>query len=190
MIRLVIAGPVGVGKTTAVRSMAAGDPVRTEVALPGIEDSSKLTTTAAMDFSNVVLPDGRELQVYGMPGQERFGYSRSILLSRGDGVLLLLDGSDPDIELKCSHWLSVLDSRREGVPLVIGVTHTDLAPYFTMQCIRDVLGQIGADVPAFQLDARNRDDCFTLLSTTIEHVSATARPVPREASLPPARAHT
>lgn len=75
-IKLVLAGPVGAGKTTAIRSIADSDPISTEMPLTTGALGDKTTTTVAFDFATIVLDDGTPVMVYGLPGQEHYAFMR------------------------------------------------------------------------------------------------------------------
>ena len=68
--KVLVAGPVGVGKTTAVQSVS-DVPVLTTEAQPTDETRlHKPTTTVAMDFGVVQLNRSQTIHIYGTPGPE------------------------------------------------------------------------------------------------------------------------
>ena len=161
--KLVLAGPVGAGKTTAIRSITDSAPISTEVPMSEGALGDKTTTTVALDFANTVLEDGTPLLVYGMPGQDRFSFMRSILLQDAFGVVVVLNGHDEDVAAQCSYWLREVAMVDATLPIVIGVTHTDLMPGFSIAPIREAIRDAGTVVPAFTFDARNKEQTFHLL---------------------------
>jgi uncharacterized protein len=87
--KIVIFGAFGAGKTTLIRTV---DPESTHIEA----NCAGGTTTVALDFGRTDL-DGRQLHIYGTPGQERFEFAREIIAKGMDGAVLLVDaGSPPD----------------------------------------------------------------------------------------------
>ncbi|MCW8194590.1 GTP-binding protein [Proteobacteria bacterium 005FR1] len=162
-LKLVIAGPVGAGKTTAIRSLADMEPVSTEMALTDGAMGEKTTTTVALDFSTVLLDDGTPLLVYGLPGQERFDHMRPIVISGAVGVIVLLDGSDAKVTTDCEHWLDAVRSIDPTLPVVVGVTKTDTTANFHMGQLREVVQRSGLPIPVFTVDARDREQTAHLV---------------------------
>lgn len=154
--KLVFAGPVGAGKTTAIRTVTDSEPISTEMPLTEGATGDKTTTTVALDFSTAVLDDGTPLFVYGLPGQERFAHMRPIVLEGAFGVAIMVDGSADDVAAQCEHWLREIRLLRPDIAIVVGITHTDLAPAFTLGPIREAIRRNGAPVPTFTFDARDR----------------------------------
>jgi signal recognition particle receptor subunit beta len=161
--KLVFAGPVGAGKTTAIRTVTDREPISTEMPLSEGPIGSKTTTTVALDFSTATLDDGTPLLVYGLPGQERFAFMRSIVLEGAFGVVVVLDGSSADIGRECEHWMREIRAIRSDLAIVVGITHTDETPSFTLAPIREAIRRSGAPVPTFTFDARDRAQTIHLV---------------------------
>ena len=69
--KLVFAGPVGAGKTTAIQSLSDIEVVRTEANATDEVRLLKQTTTVAMDYGRMNLPNGDQVRLFGTPGQKR-----------------------------------------------------------------------------------------------------------------------
>ena len=120
-IKLVLAGPVGAGKSTAINSIADSAPVSTEMPLLEGSYGEKTTTTVAMDFATIHLDGEAPLFVYGLPGQEHFSFMRSIILEGALGVILLLNAAESDIAEQCNYWLDDLRKIQPNIRIVIGI---------------------------------------------------------------------
>ncbi len=162
-VKLVLAGPMGTGKTTALASLSDTPPVSTEMPMLDGAMGDKTTTTVALDFSTVMLDDGTPLQMFGLPGQEHFGHMRQIILNGAFGVILLLSGDDPDVAEHGKRWVSVVRDVDEGMPMVIGITRTDLAPEFRMDTVRKAVNSGTAPIPIFTVDVRDTEQTRQLV---------------------------
>ncbi|MGH8492159.1 MAG: GTP-binding protein [Moraxellaceae bacterium] len=171
-IKLVLAGPVGAGKSTAINSIADSAPVSTEMPLLEGGYGEKTTTTVAMDFATINMDGEPPLFVYGLPGQEHFAFMRSIILEGALGIILLLNAADANINKECQHWLDALRASHPDIPIVIGITHADCTMSFSMGDIRAVLRSRGEMLPAFTVDARNREQMHQLVRALLSEIIA------------------
>jgi len=80
-LKLVFAGPVGAGKTTAIAAIADAPPVSTDTPMSEGSMGDKTTTTVAFDFATLKTEEGDLVFLYGLPGQERFDFMRRIILT-------------------------------------------------------------------------------------------------------------
>lgn len=156
-LKLVLAGPVGSGKTTAIRSIADTEPVSTEMPLTEGSTSEKRTTTVALDFATVALDENAPpLLVYGIPGQEHFSFMRAIVTAGAIGAIVVLDGTAADISDQCRNWLGAMRDAAPNMGLVVGITKTEIAPDFNIREVREVARQFGPSIPILTFDARDR----------------------------------
>lgn len=162
-LKLVLAGPVGAGKSTAIRAIADGEPVSTEMPMSEGAIGDKTTTTVALDFATVQLDDDQPLLVYGLPGQAYFSHMRSIVLEGAVGALLLLDGTAPDLIEVCREWLQSLRDLQPDLAIVIGITHTEKMDSFDTRAVQAVVKSMGPPIPIFTFDARDRDQTSHLV---------------------------
>lgn len=168
--RILFLGPVGAGKTTAVRAISDIDVVDTEVLASDEVGQLKATTTVAMDMGVVQLGDERVV-LYGAPGQDRFDFMWEILLEQSEAVMLVLDHSAADPVADLARYHAALLSRRERrLPLMIGLTHTDCVPDRSLGIYDSYLRPAKARCacpacapPVQAMDARSRNDVRAVL---------------------------
>jgi small GTP-binding protein len=95
--KIVVAGPVGAGKTTFINTISEIETVATEAPISdGSGTATKTTTTVGIDFGRITLGGGLELYLFGTPGQERFSFMWDIVSTGMLGVILLLDCERPE----------------------------------------------------------------------------------------------
>ncbi len=97
--KIVVAGPFAAGKTTLITTVSDRPVVGTEAPTSGHEAAVKATTTVGMEYGTLSAGDdhlGVELDLYGVPGQERFSFMWDIVGMGMDGLFLLVDGTSPE----------------------------------------------------------------------------------------------
>ena len=72
--KIIFAGPVGAGKTTAIDTISDIPVVSTEQAASDEVALRKSNTTVAMDYGVLNLDDGLRVHLYGAPGQDCFDF--------------------------------------------------------------------------------------------------------------------
>lgn len=114
-LKVVVFGSFHAGKSTFIQAI---DPASRHVQAEGEEGS----TTVAIDFGRVEIL-GRQVHLFGTPGQERFDFVREFTEKRMDAAILMVDCSNPvdDFTLKLYSHLT-----GTGVPVGIMLNKCDL----------------------------------------------------------------
>lgn len=160
--RVVLFGPMGIGKTTAIRSLCGDAAVDCDVPNLDIARHEKATTTVGTDFGIVRMDDGEELHVYGSPGQDRFGFLRQWLLSFAVGTLILVDVNDAAALEQAVQTLAEVEQHAPQAASVVVVARP--APPDQMQGFAERLAErCGRAVPMLEVDLRERDQMFGAL---------------------------
>ena len=167
--KLVFAGPVGAGKTTAIQSLSDIEVVRTEASATDDVKQLKQTTTVAMDYGVLNLPGGEKVMLYGTPGQERFNFMWEILSEGGIGLVLLINNANPDPLADLQGYLHAFKDFISKTAVAIGVTHMDRAEAPDLDADRTRLASLGHQPPpaVFRVDARSRDDVAMLVKALL-----------------------
>ncbi len=165
--KVLVAGSVGVGKTTAVKS-ASDDPILTTEAQP--TDFTRLqkdSTTIAMDFSVIWLDDQIKVHLYGTPGQERFDFMWSVLAQGAEGVILLADDTSNNVFQEIQVYLDAFEAMVHKRQLVLGVTRLRDEGDRALQRYRDYFSRRQMNVPVLEADPRSRHDIIVLIRASL-----------------------
>lgn len=174
LVKLLVAGPFGVGKTTFIRSLSETAPLHTEEImtqsgalvddLAGIRDKS--ATTVAIDFGRLTLPDDIVLYMFGTPGQRRFRPLWEDIARGALGALVLSDTR------RLADSFEVMDIIEEaGLRYAVAVNNFPDSPRHSPEELRDHL-DLHPDTPLVICDARDRDQSADALIALVGHVLA------------------
>lgn len=166
------AGPMGAGKTTAIRALSEIEVVSTEAVNSDRTTSDKATTTVALDYGEISVNDAEKIRLYGIPGQRRFDFMWSILTERAEGVILLVNADiENPVETAIDYVKEFYELYEHG-GIVIGLTRADLVPEALIEEYANALADEMPDVliPVFTVDARSNADMTILLMTLVANV--------------------
>lgn len=168
--RILFLGSVGAGKTQAIKTISDIEVLSTEEQATDATALIKVNTTVAMDMGLMRLGSEGQVVLYGAPGQERFSFMWEILLEQAQGVVILLNHSEPDAMAALDHYVRALRRLSAGrpPPFVVCVTHSDQCADGNLDGYRNYL-QLhaqdlhGSRIPVFRTDAREKRDVRNIL---------------------------
>lgn len=174
LVKLLVAGPFGVGKTTLIRALSETPPLHTEEVmtqsgafvddLAGVRE--KTTTTVAIDFGRLTLPGDLVLYLFGTPGQKRFRPLWQDIARGALGALVLADTR------RLADSFEVMDIIEEaGLRYAVAVNTFPDAPQYTPEKLREAL-DLHPDTPLVMCDARDREQSVDALIALVGHVLA------------------
>ncbi|WP_293760106.1 ATP/GTP-binding protein [uncultured Aquitalea sp.] len=161
--KIIFAGPVGAGKTTAIGAISDIEPVTTDAKASDMTLNRKGHTTVALDYGVLKLDEDTKVHLYGTPGQERFDFMWDILSQGGIGLILLLDNSRPSPVKDLQFFLNAFRDMLKIAPLVIGITKTDIKSSPSIETYAGLLEKFDMRPPIFEIDARSREDVKELV---------------------------
>jgi signal recognition particle receptor subunit beta len=141
IMRLVVTGPVGAGKSTFIRSISEIAVVDTDCRATDETTLIKPKTTVAFDFGRLSFGPEMALHLYGTPGQSRFDFMWDILIQKAHAYILLVAAHRPS-EFIDARRIRAFMRQRSQVPMIIGLTHTDSPYAWDMQNTAIALGYL------------------------------------------------
>lgn len=165
--KVLFTGPVGAGKTTAIRTLSDSLPVMTDEIATDHTKQRKTNTTVAMDYGVLHLDHNEIVHLYGTPGQDRFDFMWEILRDGALGLLLLMDNARPDPLGDLHHFLDAYEPFIATTAVAIGITRTDVQAEPRRQAYVDVVASRGLHCPVFTIDAREYDEVSLLLQSLL-----------------------
>ena len=173
ILRVVVTGSVGAGKTSFIRAISEIEVVDTDKQATDETADIKNTTTVAMDFGRLTFAENQALHLYGTPGQFRFDFMWDILIEKADAYILLVDAHRPD-HLRHNRRILNFMNQRVRIPYLIGLTHTDLPDAWETSDIAVALGFVDEDnrPPIVNVNANDRTEVFGCLIALIEELTS------------------
>ncbi|WP_330346068.1 ATP/GTP-binding protein [Streptomyces longwoodensis] len=182
LVKILVAGPFGVGKTTLIDSVSEIRPLHTEEHLSeasaGVDDLAgvrdKTTTTVAIDFGRVSLAGGVVLYLFGTPGQERFRSLWDDIAYGALGALVLVDSRRIDASFDV---LALVEE--SGLPYAVAFNAFPDAPrHYGEAQLRRAL-DLEPGTPMVTCDARDANSSVDALLALVDHLIATQEAVSR-----------
>ncbi|GFE24792.1 Signal recognition particle receptor subunit beta, a GTPase [Streptomyces sp. SceaMP-e96] len=174
LVKLLIAGPFGVGKTTLIRALSETPPLHTEEVMTqtgaAVDDLAgvreKTTTTVAIDFGRLTLPGDLVLYLFGTPGQKRFRPLWQDIARGALGALVLADTR------RLADSFEVMDIVEEaGLRYAVAVNTFPDAPEYSVEKLREAL-DLHPETPLVMCDARDQEQSVDALIALVGHVLA------------------
>lgn len=171
--KLLFIGPVGAGKTSAIRALCdEHHNLETEAKASDITGLRKATTTVAMDYGCLTLSDGEAVQLYGTPGQARFRFMWDLLANNlaADcaGIVFLVDNTRNypmrDLRYYAQEFAELIARKR----VIVGVTRSDLRDTPTLLEYERELAEIGIDAPVRFIDGRKASRVLPLVEELLQ----------------------
>lgn len=169
--KVVFFGPVGAGKSTAIRSVSDKDCVETDASISDSGRLRKKETTVALDYG-LLERNNTRVHLYGTPGQRRFRFMWEMigreLAADSAGYVLLLDyrRNHPEQDLK--YYLRHFAEYLKDKPLVIGVTGSDQTEPPEHQDFQYWLANQECTAPLFFIDGREPEHIRFLIHQLLQ----------------------
>lgn len=170
--KILVVGPLGVGKTTLIGTVSEIEPLSTEASMtqagvrvdPYTGDGGKKTTTVALDFGRRTIDGDLVLYLFGTPGQQRFLPAWQDLAKGALGALALVDTRDLAASFDALGNLEDLD-----LPFAVAVNVFPNGPGYAADDIRTALDLLPG-TPLVTCDARDRASSVRALIALVRHL--------------------
>lgn len=169
--KIIIAGPMGAGKTTAIAAVSDVAPIVTDVT-NNDRGVDKAMTTVGFDYGQLTLDTGDRVRLYGTPGQERFRFVWQAVSTGALGLILLTDNTRPNPLADLKLCLEGFSQALTTLPCVVGVGRTEAQALPDLQAYADLLAEHGHVFPVLPVDVRQRDDVLLLLDVLLAQMEA------------------
>jgi uncharacterized protein len=169
VLRVVVTGGVGAGKTSFIRTISEIEVVDTDKRSTDETAQMKAETTVAMDFGRVSIAKNQSLHLYGTPGQTRFDFMWDILIKKAQAYILLIDAHRPEHFRSGRKILNFMNQRMQ-IPYLIGLTHTDCPGAWEIEDVALALGLVDEETqpPLMIVNATDRASVFEALIALVE----------------------
>lgn len=194
-LKLIFAGPVGAGKTTAINVLSDKPSLNTDAAVSDVTAARKATTTVAMDYGSLALNDSQKVHLYGTPGQMRFRFMWDLLANdlAADcaGLVLLIDNTRASPYRDLKYYVQEFSNLITRKKLIVGVTRSDLRPEPRQSEYEDWIAELGLQAEIRFIDARSKVDLIKLLQDFVgEEAQTDWQPLLDDAEQAPERSVT
>lgn len=169
--KILVVGPLGVGKTTLIGTVSEIKPLSTEAVMTQagarvdtLVADGKTTTTVALDFGRMTIDGELVLYLFGTPGQQRFLPAWRDLAKGALGALALVDTRDLEASFDALGNLEEL-----GLPFAVAVNVFPGSPRHSVDDLRAALDLLPG-TPVVNCDARDPASSVRALIALVQHL--------------------
>ena len=163
--KIIITGPTGVGKTTAIKAISDELPASTGALASDETPMAEDKIGVDIDYGALCLDNGSKLKLYGAVDKEQFNIIWDVLAESGAGLVLLLDNTRNDPLDDMSLYLDAFKDFITGREVVIGVNRYEEKSRPGLYSYNTRLKEHGIKAPVFEIDSRVKSDIKILLLT-------------------------
>jgi uncharacterized protein len=169
--KILLAGPMGAGKTTAIRALSDRRIVSTDVKSFDQSESDKATTTVGFDYGKIQIDEQTSVRLIGTPGQERFSFLWPALALGAIGLIVLLDMQRPHPAKDLSKYLESFATLTNSGLAVIGLSKcNDNTDDATLDELQEIAINRAIPLPLLVVDVRQRTQSKLLLELLLTQI--------------------
>jgi signal recognition particle receptor subunit beta len=171
IMRLIVTGTVGAGKSTFIRSISEIEVVDTDTQATDTTKLLKPRTTVAFDFGRLQFGPEMALHLYGTPGQSRFDFMWDILIRKAHAYILLIAAHRPR-EFRYARQILNFMQERVDIPMIIGLTHTDFPGAWSEEDIYLAIGYLDENFrpPMLKVNPTQTESVAEAVIALVQHL--------------------
>ncbi|MBD2254432.1 GTP-binding protein [Nostoc parmelioides] len=171
IMRLIVTGTVGAGKSTFIRSVSEIEVVDTDTCATDETALLKKKTTVAFDFGRLQFGSDMALHLYGTPGQSRFDFMWDILIRKAHAYILLVAAHRPREFRQARNILTFMNQRMQ-IPMIIGLSHTDCPGAWLEEDVFLALGFMDENnrPPIVKVDPTKQESVSEAVIVLVQHL--------------------
>lgn len=154
-IKVIISGPVGAGKSTAIHTLGRCSQVE-------LMDDYRHSVSDNLDHGEIRF-DNLLIRLYGTPDQRRYGFIGDILCNNARGLLFLVGNNLTDPIAELDFYLGRFKANLPGLRVAVGVTFYERKNQPSLEDYRDYLSDHGLSYPVIPVNPENPMDLAKLL---------------------------
>ncbi len=170
ILKIVIGGHFGAGKTTLIKGLSEVKPSLTEAKLSESEAGEykdKLTTTVGVEYGRMTFGN-HGLYLFGIPGQNRFSFIWESVARGVKGYIFLVDSTKPNMWEQTMEHIDFF-MEKYPAPFILGANKQDLEDAYTPEDIkRELFGN--EDIRIVPISALNGTNTQELIKILIEEI--------------------
>ncbi|MEA5574866.1 GTP-binding protein [Anabaena sp. UHCC 0451] len=171
IMRLMVTGSVGAGKSTFIRSVSEIEVVDTDTRATDETALLKQRTTVAFDFGRLQFGPDMALHLYGTPGQSRFDFMWDILIRKAHAYIVLI-AAHRAREFRYVRKILNFMQERADIPMILGLTHTDCTGAWSEEDVYLALGYVdeAQRPPMVRVNPNQGDSVAEAVIVLVQHL--------------------
>lgn len=172
--KLLVAGPQGSGKSTAISSLTGMKPLSIDFRVADYDSTLGDAVITHLQHGVVNVGDGEGIHLFELSEPEDKEQVWPNLMPKFLGACIILNNGRPRPLDDLSHYIDVLNPYFRHARVIVGVTHVDEYSTTPLSAYNQCLKQHGLSIPVFAIDARERTDVASLVQALLYSVASTA----------------